>query len=600
MDISELAQQLANQAEAVARHLLPGGKLVGGEWVCGSTDGESGQSCKVRVTGGKRGVWADFAAGTSGDLIDLWRTVRGLDMKATLAEVKDYLGVFDPASVPKKQKTFRRPERPKGATKPKEKVRAYMESRKLTARSIEAFRVAGIDVCPVAPKEPGPWMVFPFQRDGELVFVKYLSLERPGGKKIVRAEAECEPCLFGWQTITDTDRVVAITEGEIDAMSLHEYGIPALSVPFGGGKGAKQQWIEYEYENLDRFSEIYLCLDNDATGREAVEEIVSRLGAHRCRIVTLPHKDANECLMQGVTGEEIARCFATAETLDPQELKKPNGYLHEVVECFYPSGGKLPGFDLPWKKIPHRLLNGELSIWTGINGHGKSILLGQILTHAIPQNHKAVIASFEMPPRKTLARIVRQMTGKEMPNREEIIDAVQFINPAIWIFDLVGTAKKQRLMDVFFYAHKRYGITQFVIDSLMKCGICDDDYNGQKAFVEELCDFCKTTKAHVHLVAHARKGSSEMDPPNKMDIKGTGSLTDLADNVFCVHRNKRKEQDMGELLAGNGGAKGREDLDKEYDTFLLWHKSREYGGEAEGSYGLYFNRAGQSFFEGKP
>lgn len=29
-----------------------------------------------------------------------------------------------------------------------------------------------------------------------------------------------------------------------------------------GGKGAKQQWIEYEYHNLDRFQEIGLCLDD--------------------------------------------------------------------------------------------------------------------------------------------------------------------------------------------------------------------------------------------------------------------------------------------------------------------------------------------------
>lgn len=78
-------------------------------------------------------------------------------------------------------------------------------------------------------------------------------------------------------------RLVVLCEGEIDCMTFTQLGYDALSVPFGGGKGAKQQWIEYEYHNLDRFQEIWLCTDNDDVGREAAKEIARRLGEHRCR-----------------------------------------------------------------------------------------------------------------------------------------------------------------------------------------------------------------------------------------------------------------------------------------------------------------------------
>lgn len=593
MDVSELSRKLAEQAESVAKHLLPAGKLEGGEWLVGSVNGEQGRSCKIRVQGIKRGVWADFASNQGGDLIDLWRESRGLSMAQTINEVKEWLGVFEPSSIPKQKKTYRKPERPQGIAKPKDRVREYLESRKLN-KSIEAYHVGSVDAIH-GGKSKGPWIVFPFRREGELLSLKYMHVDRPDGKKVIRAEADCEPCLFGWDVIDDSLRFVVICEGEIDAMSFYEYGIPAMSVPFGGGGGNKQQWIETEYENLDRFSEIYLCLDNDEAGKEGAQEIVRRLGAHRCRIVTLPYKDANECLMRGVPADEIRQCVKHAESLDPEELRKPKTYMGEVVELFYPTGGKKPGFDFPWPKVPIRLLNGELSIWTGINGHGKSLLLGQVLNHAGTQKHSSVIASFEMAPEKTLGRIVRQMTGQERPTQSEIMDAVLFLNGYMWIFDLVGTAKKERLLEVFKYAYQRYGITQFVIDSLMKCGINEDDYNAQKAFVDTLCDFAKSTKTHIHLVAHSRKGGSELDPPNKMDVKGTGSLTDLADNLFCVYRNKKKEAEISAHMNGQSINRCIDEIRNDYDAYLICNKSREYGGDAEGTYGLYFNRASQSY-----
>src|SRR5262249_48631484 len=119
----------------------------------------------------------------------------------------------------------------------------------------------------------------------------------------VRVEPDCEPVLFGWQAIDPEAREVTITEGELDAMSAFDYGWPALSVPFGGGKGDKQRWIESEFERLLRFETIYLALDNDAEGEAAAEEIANRLSRHRCRRVILPRKDLNECRQAGISSD---------------------------------------------------------------------------------------------------------------------------------------------------------------------------------------------------------------------------------------------------------------------------------------------------------
>jgi len=145
--------------------------------------------------------------------------------------------------------------------------------------------------------------------DGTLAFVKHLKVDRIEGKKEIWATPNCEPVLFGWQVIDRESREVVLTEGEIDALTSFDYGRPALSLPFGGGKGAKHQWIEAEYDRLAQFEVIHLALDNDQEGEIAADVIANRLGRHRCRRVRLPHKDLNACKVAGVTAEEINAAF---------------------------------------------------------------------------------------------------------------------------------------------------------------------------------------------------------------------------------------------------------------------------------------------------
>lgn len=89
-------------------------------------------------------------------------------------------------------------------------------------------------------------------------------------------------------------------------------------------------------------------------------------------------------------------------------------------------------------------------------------------------------------------------------------------------------------MAVMRYAEQHFDITQFVVDSLMKCVKGDDDCNTQKDFVNELCAFAQARQAHVHLVHHVRKSESEDKAPNKFDIKGADTITNQMNNVFIV------------------------------------------------------------------
>ncbi|MOA37333.1 hypothetical protein D3C78_1589130 [compost metagenome] len=45
------------------------------------------------------------------------------------------------------------------------------------------------------------------------------------------------------------------------------------------------------------------------------------------------------------------------------------------------------------------------------------------------------------------------------------------------------------------------------------------------------------------MVAHPRKADSDGAAPGKVDVKGAGEITDLADNVFAVVRNPNPKPD---------------------------------------------------------
>ena len=100
--IGQLAALLAQQAESVAKHLLPNGVKQNNEWSVGSITGEPGQSLRVHLTGEKAGVWKDFADDIGGDLVELWSAVKNLKKGPALKEIKAFLSM-QPTNVPYSQ-----------------------------------------------------------------------------------------------------------------------------------------------------------------------------------------------------------------------------------------------------------------------------------------------------------------------------------------------------------------------------------------------------------------------------------------------------------------------------------------------------------------
>jgi len=590
----DLSAMLARNVEAVAVHLLGhAGQRSGQELCYADLTGQPGKSLRIHLTGDKAGVWSDFATGETGDLVDLWALKHQCDIGQALHDIRRYLGV-SPVKLTGRQMTAHTIPKPDklhnlhGA-----ELHWLREHRKLSPEAIAAYKLV--------TRKDGV-IAFPYLLpDGALAALKYRTIH----KDHYWAEKDGSKILFGWQAIPPTARSVVLCEGELKALAWWDYGYPALSVPFGGGAKAKQGWIETEYDRLQRFDLIYLAMDEDAAGKEAATEILNRLGPERCAIVQHPlpaepdAKCINACVRHGISRAAIASSIEKAQPRDPEELRSAADYASEVVDLLAAHNHQ-QGLRTPWKKIGEQLLfrPGELTVIAGINGHGKSQLVGFMAAHAMRNGARVCMASLEFKVAGWLARLCRQIGAQPNPTPGFTQHIVQWLGEGrLWIYDAQGTAKWPRMLDVFRYAHRRYGIELFIIDNLTGLGIGEEDMQGQKEAALAFANFARDEQCHIWLVHHIRKGASEHEAPGKMDIKGSGAITDLASTVLTVWRNKEKE--IARANAEAGGPAMDSKLEQSADVKVFCSKQRNYTGTGNGepSIALWWDAASFHYLE---
>lgn len=300
-----------------------------------------------------------------------------------------------------------------------------------------------------------------------------------------------------------------------------------------------------------------------------------------------------------ITPNDIDFSVYERETDAQQKVKSASLYMRALIDRIK-SPVKEARHYMPWGKTKHliQFRPGEVTVWGGPNGSGKSLITGQVALSLCAQDQKCCIASFEMKPMKTLERMSRQWTQcnpndplilSDSYEREKMFDLLEtfagWTDKLLWFYDQQGTIHWKQVCAVARYCAKELGITQFFIDNLMKCVAGEDDYNGQKSFVDELCAIARDHSMHIHLIHHVKKPATEGALPSKYDFKGSGSITDQVDNVIAVWRNKTKER---------AKPAERSLMLEKPDAMLIVDKQRN-GEGWEGHIGLWFDRPTNQF-----
>lgn len=623
MDGRQIKDMLNDRAQEVCEMLLPGGKVEKNEYVIGDIHATPGTSLKVVIQGPKTGVFCDFADKDikGNNLLELWLKVRGCSFRDAIREAKDFLGIRDDSwqrvQGNQPQKTRPHPKGRKSLDRELKPVvagslvwRWLTEQRKISPDTLRRYQIGEAFI----QKGERHCVVFPFfDASGHLMRLKFRDIADkkymfllPKSADAGQYEQGASLHLFGIQGVPDDAGRVVITEGEIDALSFAEHGYPAVSVPIGAQAGdtedrcSHDEWIQNDYDWLEVFESIILAMDDDEPGQQAANLLIPRLGRERVAVVEYPAgcKDANACITQG---HGMAGLIDGARNLDPTELKKPDAFRDDVWLRFFPVDGIEPGDDLPWaltgpeaKPLPFKFRDSEVTVWHGYNGHGKTIALNHCLIHFASKGRKSCIASLEMPPVMTLQNMVRQSIARGKPeSRREFDRAMDWLDEWIWVYDFVGSAFSDKVIDCWEYAARKYGINHFVLDSLMKLqDVAGSDFDAQKRVMNLLNDFAKRHKVHVHLVAHSKKPDSKHPKeriwPGELDISGSSDIPNGAWNVLCMWRNENKQNDSEiiyqKLRSGELELEDRAELEgelisisKRNDAMFIVQKQRTTG-----------------------
>lgn len=184
---------------------------------------------------------------------------------------------------------------------------------------------------------------------------------------------------------------------------------------------------------------------------------------------------------------------------------------------------------------------GEVTVWAGYNGHRKSMFAGQVALDLCVQRERTMVASLEMQPARTLARMARQCFAVDRPAMESLDAFSRWTNGRLWLFDHLGRLNPSKAIAVCRYFADELDGRHVFLDSMMMICASEESLDEQKQFMTDLVRMGQETGLHVHLVAHCRKPQDETKPPTKYDLRGSAAISDQAHNVITIWANKAKK-----------------------------------------------------------
>ena len=453
------------------------------------------------------------------------------------------------------ERTYIRPE--VVHSEPTTKVTEWFNTRGISQKTLTDLNVGeGSEYMPQTSRKENTIQFNYFMGD-QLINVKYRD-----GRKNFKLYKGAEKVFYNINSIVGYDSCV-ITEGEMDVLALHEAGIKnAISVPNGATLNSNN--LDYLDNCIDYFEDkekVILAVDSDDAGQALQAELVRRLGAEVCFLVSFDDcKDANEYL-QKYGKEKLQERITTARPVPLENVTTFKDIEDEITD-FVRNGFK-KGFQVGLDNFDNifSTYTGQFITVTGIPSSGKSDFVDQMVVgYNSNYGWKTAFASPENAPTYLHAHKLMRKTWQGMPSSKDIHgekwnQVADHINNNYFFIDMERYTLESVLRKGAELV-KRKGIKCLVIDPFNKVRDVDcktEDVNRYTMeYLTKIEMFAKKYDVLVFIVAHPTKMYKDKDgkieEPTMYNIKGGGEWYDASYHGILVHRDYENKTVKAKIL----------------------------------------------------
>lgn len=365
--------------------------------------------------------------------------------------------------------------------------------------------------------------------------------------------------LFGEHLFRDGGKMVTVTEGEIDCLSVSQaFGNkwPVVSVP-NGAKGAAKA-IKNSLEWLEKFETVVLFFDDDKPGREAANECALLLSPGKAKIVGgIPGKDANDLLVSGNI-KQIVSAVYDAKTYRPDGVVCGEDLWERVV-----AEGQKESVPYPWQglnELSHGIRLGELVTLCAGTGVGKSLVCREIAYWLMQFNHRVGYIALEESVEKTARGFMgiyldsppHDWDYKEDDLKEAFDKSVG--HGRLFLYDHFGSMAGDNLLAKIRYMVRAMGAPFIVLDhiSIIVSGMEGGDERREiDKVMTQLRSMCEELGCCLFLVSHLRRpegrGHEEGALTSLAQLRGSHAIAQLSDIVLGLERNQQDDEGNNNL-----------------------------------------------------
>ena len=381
------------------------------------------------------------------------------------------------------------------------------------------------------------------------------------GKKIWSEGSMGDALLFGQNLFKSGGKIITVTEGELDAMSVYQMmgkKYPAVSIKNGVHSAVQNCKEVLEY--LQSFETVVLCFDSDEQGREATQKVAQLFEPNKCKIMKMALKDANEYLKMG-RAVQFTNEFWNAQPYTPAGITNLGELGASLYEEAYCETVLYPWTNLNTKTYGMR--TGELITFTSGAGMGKSSIMRELMYHimkstkdnigilALEENIKNTafnIMSVEANARLYIKEIREKFSSEQLKDWEKkTIGTGRF-----FAFDHFGSIGNDEILSKVRYMAKSLDCKWIFLDHLSILVSGQEDNGDERKSIDilmtKLRSLVEETGIGLLLVSHLRRPTGDRGHEDGKEVslshlRGSASIAHLSDGVVALERNQQAEDE---------------------------------------------------------